>query len=212
MTYLRILRIFVCRMRTANPINSLISPIKQAILAATYGQPDKWWYMRELAAFADRTPSSLQRELRAMTTSGLLRTRKDASRLYFKAEQDSPMYEPLRLLVERSIGIKNELKLVLEPLADKISVAFIYGSVARETDTVKSDVDLIVIGEIGLIDLAAELSRLEKRFRREFNVKCYTQKEFASKLRNNNHFVTSIMEEEKTFIVGNKQLLEEFDS
>lgn len=195
-------------MRKVDPISSLISPVKQSILAATYGQPEKWWYMRELAAFAGRTPSSLQRELKAMTSSGLLRTRRDASRHYFKAETDSPLYEPLRLLIERTTGIQESLKLALEPLADKIDAAFIYGSVARRDDTVKSDVDLIVIGNIGLADMAPELRRLEKRFRREFNVKCYSSDEFTSKIKTNNHFVSSILKEDKIFLIGNDDVLE----
>jgi uncharacterized protein len=195
-------------MRKHGPINALISPIRMSILAATYGQPERWWYLSELAAFIGKGPSSLQREISSMARNGLLRTRKDGARSYFQAETESPLFEPLALLVERSVGIIEELRELLEPHSDLIELAFIYGSVARGEDHVQSDVDLIVIGDLGLVEIAPVLRQLELRFRREFSVKCYSPEEFRSKLGVRNHFVDSLLAEQKVFILGDENVLE----
>lgn len=211
LTIIRKTRTLIRKMRI-NPINALLSPIQRSILAATYGQPEKWWYMRELANVANRTPSSLQRDLKALSSSGILRTRKDGSRLYYQAETDSPIYEPLKLLIERTIGVREEIRSLIESFSDRIETAFIYGSTAREDDTVKSDIDVIIIGSIGLADIAGKLRKLEHRFKRELNVKCYNRSEFDSKIKDRNHFVLSILNEDKIFLIGNEDDLARSDS
>src|SRR5205823_4602363 len=147
-------------MRRINPINALFPKIRQRILAATYGQPERWWFLSEIAFFIATTPSSVQRELKSLATSGILRTKRDGNRLYFRAETDSPVFEPLQKLIEQTLGIPEGLKTALEPLAEKIDFALIYGSVARQEEHTLSDVDLMVIGEVGLSDLSRVLRPL----------------------------------------------------
>ena len=199
-------------MRKRSPADSLFTPVKQVILAATYGQPNRWWYLSELASFAGKTPSSLQRELKSLAESGILQTKRDNSRVYFRAETNSPLFEPLRTLVERTLGVVENLKAAIEPITKLIEVAFVYGSVARGDEGIQSDVDIIVIGNAGQSDLTKVLRPLEARFARDFNAKCYKPEEFKQKLQNGNHFVTSVLKSEKVFIVGNENDLGRFDS
>jgi predicted nucleotidyltransferase len=199
-------------MRKAGPIDSLLTPVKQDILGLTYGQSDRWWYLSELAASVGRTPSSLQRDLKMLAKSGILRSKREGARMYFQAETRSPLFEPLRLLIERTLGVVENLKDAIEPLATQIDVAFVYGSVARGDDNTRSDVDLLVVGDIGLSDLARVLRPLEMKFRREFNATCYKAEEFRSKLREGSHFLVSLLHEQKTFIVGNENDLGRLDS
>lgn len=97
-------------MRKMNPINALFPKIRQNILAATYTQPERWWFMSELASFINTTPSSLQRELNALIESGILRSRRDGNRLYFQAETGSPIFAPLQDLIIQTLGITENLK------------------------------------------------------------------------------------------------------
>jgi len=196
-------------MRKTNPINALFPPVRQEILAATYGQSDRWWFLSELASFAGKTPSSLQRELKALAASGILRTKRDGNRLYFQAETNSPIYEPLCQLIEQTLGVTAGLTEALQPLAGKIDIALIYGSVARSEDRALSDVDLIVVGQIGLADLSKILRPLEKRFGREFNATCYSTQEFREKLSGGNHFLNSVLKDDMTFLVGGMDELDE---
>lgn len=209
--YLRCIRDsrkIVCNMRNKNPIDALFPKIRQNILAAAYSQPERWWFMSELAAFIKTTPSSLQRELGSLVESGILRGRRDGNRLYFQAETDSPIFAPLRELIAQTLGISEKLKESFLPLAKKIRCAFIYGSVARREEHARSDVDLIVIGSVGLAKISPVIRELERRFNREIDVICYSANEFDAKVRAENHFLISVLKTKKIFLIGDDDELE----
>ncbi|MBA3712491.1 MAG: hypothetical protein H0W76_08575 [Pyrinomonadaceae bacterium] len=196
-------------MRNKRPIDALFPKTRRGVLAATYGQPERWWFLSELASQLNTSPSSLQRELQSLVTSGLLRQRRDGKRLYFQAETDSPIFAPLRDLVTQTLGVAAALQDALAAFGDQIRCAFIYGSVARSEEHAQSDVDVIIVGSLGLSDLSSPLRALERKFDREFNVTCYSPQEFRKKGRAGNHFLTSVLKGEKIFLKGDAHDLEE---
>jgi predicted nucleotidyltransferase len=205
---LRKMRNHVRNMRKIRPIDALFPKIRRELLAATFGQPDRWWYLSELAEHLNTTPSSLQRELESLVSSGILRQRRDGKRTYFQAEKELPIFDELHTIFMKTFGVADALKNALAKFSSRIRCAFIYGSVARHEEHALSDVDLIVIGSVGLSDLSLALRILEKRFRREFNVKCYSPEEFRKKVEERNHFVLNILKKEKVFLQGDKHELE----
>lgn len=205
---LRILRIYLRNMRKKAPIDALFSKIRQGVLAATFGQPERWWFLSELASQLETSPSSLQRELESLSASGLLRQKRDGRRLYFQAESNSPMFADLRSIVEKTFGVIIGLKDSVSAFEGRIRCAFVYGSVARSQEHALSDVDVMVIGSVRLSDLAPLLLALERRFNREFNATCYSTQEFRKKVRSENHFLTSVLKEQKIFLKGDEHELE----
>jgi uncharacterized protein len=195
-------------MRKKRPVDALFPKTRQGILAATYGQPGRWWYLSELAGQLNTAPSSLQRELRSLVASGILRQRRDGRRLYFQAETESPIFPELSGLIAKTLGVTEALKNALAKFGDGVACAFLYGSVARRQEHALSDVDLVVIGRIGLADLSPPLRALERKFGREFNVTCYTPEEFRRKVEARNHFVASLLTGEKIFLKGGADELE----
>jgi predicted nucleotidyltransferase len=195
-------------MRNIRPIDALFSKTRRELLAATFGQPARWWYLSELAKHLSTTPSSLQRELESLVSSGILRQRRDGKRTYFQAEKELPIFDELRTIFMKTLGVADALKSDLAKFGDRIRCSFIYGSVARHEEHALSDVDLIVIGSVRLSDLSPALRILEKRFKREFNVKCYSPEEFRKKVEERNHFVLNILKKEKIFLQGDKNALE----
>lgn len=189
-------------MRKSNLLSSLFSKTRQGVLAATYGQPERRWYLSELADWLGTAPSSLQRELKSLSETGILKTVREGNRTYFQAETDSPIYNPLKELVAQTLGVIPALEEDFHQFDHRLECAFIYGSVARGEENSTSDVDLLIIGTIGLADLAPTLRRLEKKFTREFNATCFAHNEFKEKARAGNHFLTTILKEEKIFIIG----------
>ena len=135
-------------------------------------------------------------------------SRHGLARLYFQAETDSPIFAPLRELITQTLGITEKLKESLLPLAEKIRCAFIYGSVARAEEHALSDVDLMVIGSVGLADLSTILRESERRFSREINATCYSTDEFGKKMQSENHFLMSVLKKEKIFLIGDEDELE----
>lgn len=194
--------------RKVSAIDALMPPVRQAVLTATYGEPDRWWYMSELAGFAGTVPSSLQRELGSLVAAKILCKRRDGARVYYKAETDSPLYEPLRTLIERTTGVVPALRRELGAFSSEIDAAFVYGSVARGDGNACSDIDVVLIGTIGIAVIAPVLRKLERRFHREFNVMCFSAAEFAAKRDENNHFIASVLKEKLLFLIGDNDVLE----
>jgi predicted nucleotidyltransferase len=195
-------------MRKKRPIEALFPKARRDILAATYGQPDRWWYLSELAQQFNTTPSSLQRELQSLVSSGILRRKRDGRRTYFQAETAAPIFGELRGIIVKTLGVEGAIKEVIAKFGGRIACAFLYGSVARRQEQALSDVDLMIIGSVGLAELSPSLRMLEKKFGREINVKCYSPVGFRKKVEDENHFVTSVLKGEKTFLKGDEDELE----
>lgn len=196
-------------MRNTSPaLDSLFPNVRQGVLAATLTRPEKWWYLSELAKFLHTRPSSLQRELRSLEQSGILQLRKDGRRAYFKAEMRSPIFRELRSIFEKTVGLIPLLRVALAPFADKITCAFVYGSIARREERATSDVDLMVVGKVGLGDLAPSLRRVEKRLGREVNVTNYSVDEFRKKVAEGDHFLTTVLKDTLQFVKGDHRDLD----
>ena len=195
-------------MRTAPSIAALFPKTRQEILAATFGEPQRWWYMRELARHLRLTPSSLQRELASLARAGILRQKREGKHVYFRAATDSPIFQELQGLILKTVGLADVIRDALNPLADRIPWAFVYGSVARSEEHSTSDVDLMIIGRVGLADVSAPLRKAERRLNRAINPTTYTADEFTSKVKSNHHFISTVMRSKKLFILGDHR---EFD-
>jgi len=195
-------------MRRTRPLQALFPETREGILSAAFTRPEKWWYLSELADYLRTTPSSLQRELASLVAGGILQQRREGTRIYFKAETQSPMFTDLRSLFEKTAGLIPILQGVLEPFGDQIACAFLYGSIASGTETAASDVDLMVIGKVGLADLAPALRKAEGRLGREINVTNYSASEFERKAVGKDHFLLTVLRGPKEFVKGNQHDLD----
>jgi predicted nucleotidyltransferase len=196
-------------MRNSSVLTALFPQVRQSVLAATLGQPDKWWYLSELADRLGTSPSSLQREVSSLVASGILVHRREGTRAYFKAETQSPVFRELQQLFEKTAGLAPILEQMLKPFGSKIRCAFIYGSIARNREHATSDVDLMVIGSTGLADLSPALRKAEERLGREVNVTAYSREEFREKIKSRDHFVTAVLRGRKQFVKGGQSDLDE---
>jgi predicted nucleotidyltransferase len=194
--------------KTPVALDRLFPSVRQGVLAATLTRPQKWWYLSELAEFLHTRPSSLQRELRSLEQSGILQQRRDGRRTYFRAETRSPIFRELRSIFEKTFGLLPTLRQALRPFEKRINCAFVYGSVARGEERATSDVDLMVIGNVGLGDLAPTLRKAEQRLGREVNVTNYSADEFREKVTKGDHFLTTVLKGSLQFVKGEQSDLD----
>ena len=190
-------------------IGALMPEVRQAVLAAMLLQPDCWWYASDLARHLRLRPSSLQRELAALTAVGILRARREGRNVYYQPDPQCPILPELRGLMLKTTALVDVLREALAPLADRIDCAFVYGSIARGEERSDSDIDLMVIGDVVLGNLAAELSRARDTLAREINPRRYRPGEFAKRVRARDHFLTSVLEKPKLFVIGTEHVLEQ---
>jgi len=195
-------------MRKSPILDALFPDVRQGILAATLLSPEKSWYLSELAEHLGTSPSSLQRELESLARSGILERRQDGRRTYYRADRAAPVFNELRALFSKTAGIIPVLKSELERFAEKIKWAAVYGSVARGEERGASDIDLLVVGSVGMTELVPVLRRLEARFGREVNVTRYSEGEFIAK-RRQDRFLNSVLKGKLITVIGSADELEE---
>ena len=157
-------------MRKSSLLDALFPRVRQDILATLLLHPDRRWSLSDLARHLHVTPSSLQRELASLTGAGILRREADGNRVHYQAETSHPLLPELQGLFAKTVGLADKVTAALEPFCDEIELAFIFGSVARGERTAGSDVDLLLVGTVGLAELALPLRELEKALRVPINV------------------------------------------
>ena len=195
-------------MRNSPILDALFPDVRQGILAATLLVPEKSWYLSELAAHLGTSPSSLQRELDHLTESGILERAEDGRRTYYKAHAESPVFEELRGLFSKTAGVVPLLKSELERFSAEIAWAAIYGSIARGEEQGTSDIDVLIVGSLGMPELVPVLRRLELRTGREVNVMRYSEREFRAKRSGRDHFLNSVLKGKLITVAGSPNELE----
>ena len=146
-------------MRKLTPLDALMPRLRQKILIETVMRPEQWRYAADLAHQIGVTPSSLQRDLASLLAADILETRRDGARAYYRANPACPFLPELRGLLTKTAGIADALREIMEPFFPKIDAAFIFGSVARGEEAAESDIDLFLLGEISLPEIALPLRR-----------------------------------------------------
>ena len=188
------------RKRTTGEI--LFSKTRRQLLTTFLSAPDRRLYFREIARLIQGSPGTVQRELAALTQAGVLRSELVGRQRYYSADRDCPIFPELRAIVAKTFGIAEILRHALRPQLRKITIAFVYGSIASETQTGRSDVDVMVIGSVKLRELASALEKTEQVLGRPVNPSVFSQKEFVEKIQQKNHFVHSVLTSDKIFLIG----------
>lgn len=183
----------------------LFGQSRRSILALLYGHADEQFYLREIARRAGTGVGATQRELEQLTDAGLLQRVRRGHQVYYQANRKNPIFAELKSIIAKTSGIRDVLNEGLASLADRIKLAFVYGSIARGEEAGSSDVDLMIVGEVTFADVVAALSEIESKLGREVNPTVYGPQEFREKLAARNHFLTTVGKEKKLFVIGDER-------
>jgi predicted nucleotidyltransferase len=188
--------------------NLLFGQTRGKILALLYGTPDRTFFIRQIARQIGTSVGTVQRELETLAQVGLIRRSVTGKQVHYQADREHPAFAELHSLVAKTFGIYQLLRSAVDPLAERISFAFVYGSMAQANNDAASDVDLIVIGDVTMDEVLAQLTPIERILGRPINPTVYSLEEFKSKLRGGNHFVASLMRSKKVILLGDEDELE----
>jgi predicted nucleotidyltransferase len=174
--------------------SALFSPSQSLVLGWIFGHPEREFHLSELLRLTKLSSASLQRELNRLSESGIISSSKLGNLRIFKANQSSPIYKELQSLVRKTLGIDHEINTALASLHQDLQHAFIYGSVAKNTDKASSDIDLLLVGKnLRLSKILDLLTPVETKLGRKINPTCYTPKEFENRRLERNSFINKIL-------------------
>jgi predicted nucleotidyltransferase len=182
---------------------ALFSDSQSRVFQWLFGQPEREFHLSELRRLTGLGSASLQRELNRLAKAGLVRSERVGNLRRFKANSQSPVYGELVGLTRKTLGVEPLLREALLPLAPDLQAAWVYGSVAKQTDTAQSDIDVMLIGEnLPLAKVLALLVPLEAQLGRKINPTCYTPAEFQRRRAEPDSFVNRVLAQPILALVG----------
>ena len=183
--------------------DALFSTIQQRVLAYLFGQPERSFFSTELIKLAGGGSGAVQRELARLADSGLVTVTRVGTQKHFQANPKAPIFTELCGIAQKTVGLAEPLRAALAPLAKRIASAFVFGSVAKRSDTATSDIDVLVISDsVDYADVFAALQSAEAKLGRTVNPTVYTSATWRKKRKEGNAFVVKVAAQPKVFLIG----------
>ncbi len=190
--------------------DALFTTTQQKVLGLLYAQPGKTFYLKEILRLTGMGVATIKRELERMLAAGILTLTKIGNQHHYQANPDCPIYDELLGIVKKIFGVADVINLALSPLASRIEWAFVFGSVASGRETSASDIDLMIIGDVGFAEVVSALYSVQGTLGREINPKVYRKEEWIQMLNNRDAFVKEVLGKSTMDVMGGEDELREF--
>ncbi|MCH7472174.1 nucleotidyltransferase domain-containing protein [bacterium] len=179
----------------------VFSRVRTAVLARLL-LDSREWHARELARVLGMNHAAVGRELRSMAAVGIANCRRSGNRLYYSANEKCPVYTELAAIMRKTAGLADVIRAALAPLAERIELAYIFGSQAAGNVRPHSDIDVIVVGSVSSMELVEALMDCEKQLGREVNTSVYPPVEYREKLRLGHGFPFTVNSGPRISLIG----------
>ncbi|WP_245356603.1 transcriptional regulator [Stenotrophomonas rhizophila] len=188
--------------------DALFTQTQQRILGLIFGQSNRDFAVSELITATGGGSGAVQRELAKLTVAGLLTVRRSGNQKRYQADPDAPIYHELVSMIRKTVGLAGPLMDALLPIADDILVAFVYGSVAKQSDTARSDIDLMVVSDtVGYADVMQHLETAHQALGRPINPTIYSRHEWNARIHEENSFLMRVLAQPKIWVIGGEHEL-----
>jgi uncharacterized protein len=185
-------------------LEAIFSPLKvrAAVLRLLFGVNTRAMYIAEIEKVTGFANRSVEVELRKLRKLDLLVSERDQSRVYYSANTASPLYPDIRNIVLKTAGLGDLVRNALS--SAQVQYAFVFGSIASQTERAASDVDLMIIGKVTHRDVASPLRELTDQLGREINPHFFTLEELERRLSARDHFIRDVVSKPKLFLIGDE--------
>lgn len=183
--------------------DALFTNTQQRVLGLLFGLPDRSFFANEVITLAGSGSGAVQRELARLEASGLVTTRWIGNQKHYQANKDSPIFYAVWDIVQRTVGMAGPLSSALRTIAPSIEAAFVYGSVAKRSDTTASDIDLMIISDsVTYADVFTALEPVAQTLLRPINPTVLTREALAKRINGKEAFITRVLAQPKIWLIG----------
>jgi predicted nucleotidyltransferase len=189
----------------------LFTDYRRRVLGLLLLHPERSYHLREIARLTATQPGTLARELSKLALAGVLTKQKVGNQLQYGADRQCPIYEELASILRKTSGLAEVLADALLALREQVAVAFVFGSTASGKARGDSDVDLLLIGDLGFADVVAALYPAQETLGREINPKLYRPEEWRLAVREQGSFIRDVLGKPKLFIIGDEAELQRLE-
>ena len=163
--------------------------------------PDKEFYLRQISNNFKLSPRQVSLELKNLSKIELIVKRISGNQHHYSVNKQHPLFDELRNIFLKTVGLKDVIKNYLEPIESGIDFAFIYGSMANGSAATESDIDLMIIGSPAGRKFSGLMIKAGNELGREINFNIFSLDEFTNRIRSKDHFISSVMNSPKIFII-----------
>lgn len=188
-------------------LQALFPETRRTLLVGFFRDPDRRFYLREIVRLANKGQGGVQRELANLVQAGVLIRIDEHGRSYYGANRSSPIFAEIHALITKTAGAPVVLGRALAPLKS-ITVALIFGSVARGDERADSDIDVAVVGDVSFRAVTAALRDAQHQLAREVNPVVLTVRELRSRWVRGDPFIREMLGGAKTYLIGTEHDLE----
>ena len=182
--------------------DALFTETQQRVLGLLYGRPDRSFYTKEILRRTGMGVATIKRELDRMRNAGILTLTRVGNQHHYQADPRCPIYSELIAIVKKTFGVTEVIRQALVGLQDKISWAFVYGSIASGKETAGSDIDLMIIGDVEFAGVVGALSKAQDTLGREINPKIFSEKEWLRMKKRDDAFYKEVMNKARIDVFG----------
>lgn len=182
--------------------DTLFGEYRRRVLGLLLLHPEASFHVREIARLTDTAPGTLHKELSKLAQAGILVREPRGNQLTYRANRACPVFEELSSIMRKTSGLADVLAQALRPCAHQIDTAFVYGSTASGRETAQSDVDIMLIGDIGFARAVQQLYPAQAMLAREINPKVLSREEWRAGLANHDAFLRDVLAKPKLFVIG----------
>ena len=176
-------------------IHALISSkIRVEILRILSLNPDSTYNINEFSRMTGYSPRGVEKELKNLLAGGILSRAVSGNQHRFQLDPNCPIYPEIKNLIVKTVGVADVIRNALDPVAQEIDQAFIFGSFASGDYGNGSDIDLLLVSEISGLKLAELLGDIQNRLGRSINISQFTSGEYEQRISVNDHFLTRVLE------------------
>jgi predicted nucleotidyltransferase len=185
----------------------LFGTYRQRVLGLLLLNSERSYYVREIARLTNTAAGTLHKELARLAEAGLLLRESVGNQVRYSANRDCPVFEELASILRKTSGLVDVLAGALSAVESQISLAFVFGSLARGEQQSSSDVDVMLVGSMGFADVVRVLHPVQDTLQREINPVVYSLDEFHRRTASDDSFIQEVLSKPKLFIVGNEDEL-----
>ena len=179
----------------------LNTKLRSKLLTYSFTHPDENYYVRELSSLIDEDPGNLSRELKKLEGEGLYTSTKKGNIKFYSLNRRYPLFKELKKIIFKTEGVEGSLKEAVSRFKG-ISLAFIYGSYAKDKEKKASDIDMVVVGRSPLDKFTHDIRHLESKLNREININFYTEEEFEKERKKESGFLNLVLKEKIILLKG----------
>jgi len=181
-----------------------MSKTRVKLVTIFLSKPQEMFYVRQLTRQSNEEINAVRRELLRLESLGLVKSEKRGNRLYYYFRKDYLFYYDLIKIVAKTDGLGEEIIKQKNKLGN-LKYAFLSGRFIRQMPPKEGQVDVLVVGEVVMAQLAALIRKYESLLKREINYTVMSEEELDFRYRRKDPFILEVLSKGRVMLVGDEE-------